>query len=189
MKKAILAFLLSLLIVAPVHSQNQISIEQIQKSIVMVGVIAPQANKNIGCTGIVTSTVLNEVLTAAHCVEQSGLILVDNVPSQILRKDKDIAILRYELKNKPPAQIRKGSVKVGENVIAVGFAWGELAALGRMVAKLDEGTLWMDGPVIPGMSGGPVIDKNGQVVGIIQISNNVVSGSTDAKQIRKLLGY
>jgi len=45
----------------------------------------------------------------------------------------------------------------------------------------------LDGPIANGMSGGPVVDEKGKVVGINQVSDGTSGGICSAREIREFL--
>ncbi len=107
--------------------------------------------------------------------------------AHIIAKDPtgDLAIIRVEAKNLPTAPL--GSAKhlsLGESVIAIGNAYGQftntasagiVSGLSRsLMAQLDDagnaeelfGLIQTDAAINPGNSGGPLINTEGEVVGI-----------------------
>ncbi len=108
--------------------------------------------------------------------------------------DKDIAILKIEKTGLPFLNLGdSGSLKVGQTAVAIGYALGEfnntvsrgvVSGLNRSVSMSDssgrtetlDGLIQTDAAVNPGNSGGPLLDINGQVIGV-----NV--GMADAQSI------
>jgi S1-C subfamily serine protease len=115
-----------------------------------------------------------------------------SVSAQIVGRDQnsDLAVLKISANNLTPAKLADPkSIQVGEDVIAIGYALdlgstpsvtrGVVSALGR---EIDEtltssrglgGTpnivgdaIQTDAAVNPGNSGGPLVDMNGNVIGI-----------------------
>ncbi len=93
----------------------------------------------------------------------------------------DLAVLRLERTDLPPLRLgRSGDVVVGDQVIAVGaplgldqtVTSGIVSALNRPVSPGadDEGTyinaIQTDAAINPGNSGGPLLDLQGQVIGV-----------------------
>lgn len=110
-------------------------------------------------------------------------------PIKILARDPihDIAILKIENKNKknfPYLELGDSTkLELGEDIIAVGYALGEfrntvstgvVSGLSRFIQAQTEmrhverlrGLIQTDAAINPGNSGGPLINMNGQVVGI-----------------------
>jgi len=134
------------------------------------------------------------ILTNKHVVSQSSgnVQIVDykNVKHQatILGRDpsNDLAFLRIsDLEGIPPAKLGdSSSVKVGDKVLAIGNALGEfqntvtsgiISGIGRPIEVSDENgasyeslfnLIQTDAAINPGNSGGPLVNINGEVIGI-----------------------
>jgi len=91
--------------------------------------------------------------------------------------DSDLAVLRLgEGADLPAATIRERPAEVGEAVLAVGYPGGGpvTVSTGRVVAIVDgqvlgEATevLLVDAPIRRGNSGGPLLDEQGLVIGVV----------------------
>jgi len=145
-------------------------------------------------TGVILSPE-GEVLTNNHVIDGStGIsvvhvstgqrytaVVVGTVPSE------DIAVLQIQgAANLPTVPIGKSSsVRVGDPIVALGNAGGvggaphavsgNVEALNQTITATDldgshpetlSGLIQIDAPLEPGDSGGPLINKSGQVVGI-----------------------
>lgn len=155
-------------------------------------IVALQARNAIGeysnCTGFVINAVIGEVLTAAHCVEKILILTVDGRPSKVLRSDEQFAVVTIEPMTKPALTLSPDKPRIGDRVAVTGFAWGDLLIhLGRGIAGYSKDDLVFDGPLIQGMSGGPVTNASGDVVGLVQASNEYISIACSAEEIRKFL--
>ena len=127
------------------------------------------------------------VLTALHVVEDASSIRVrfsDGTQSPAEVKDQDpdsdIAVLTPQrLPQVVVPAVLGGGVQVGDAVFALGHPLGLSDSLSAgVVSALDrnirvdadqtlEGLIQFDAAVNPGNSGGPLLDRNGQVVGIV----------------------
>lgn len=134
------------------------------------------------CTGFMVG--LRRALTAAHCVQADQPLTVDGTDALVMYEDESFAIVSAP--DKPVLALAK-QFTVGEPVIAFGYAWGEMHVMQRHVAALHEGDLTTDGPLAPGMSGGPTVNSRGEVVGINQMSNPVVGVLCGVQEIREFL--
>jgi len=118
------------------------------------------------------------LITAAHVVEGAGDVRVTvdgrSIGADVLRlsDSRDIALL--ETTSGPglsPLAFRREGAPVGEQVFAVGAAMGQLSLTRgivsgtRLVAGMEY--LQTDAAVNPGNSGGPLLDENGRVAGMV----------------------
>ncbi len=124
------------------------------------------------------------VLTNAHVIEgcesATGQLPSGEFPLTILNVDEqnDLAILKTDAQISAVATFREGkAVRAGDDVIAVGFplqgtlanqmniTTGTVSALAGMGDDVTQ--LQLTAPVQPGNSGGPLLDKSGNVVGVV----------------------
>lgn len=166
---AILVF--TLFCIASCGSTNSI-VNKTRGSVVRIHIADPTESGT--CTGfVVTPTV---VLTAAHCVGTT--MYGDGVATDVIKKDDyfDLAALKLDL-GKRPLILRDAPTQEGELVTGIGYALSWSIPIGIDVKVLlpnyalfpqySAGVV-TSGVFMPGMSGGPVIDRNGEVVAIIQ---------------------
>jgi len=127
-------------------------------------------------------------LTNCHVVHGSVGVEVEledgrSVLADVIGEDPatDLALLRVASESELPyAELGdSNTVRVGDSAIAVGspfgltrtVTFGIVSALGRSLPSRDagrriEGVLQTDAPLNPGNSGGPLLDHEGQVIGI-----------------------
>ena len=139
------------------------------------------------------------ILTCAHVVDGASNITVTindkDYTATLVGEDttSDIAVIKIDANGLTPATVGDGnSLKVGQNVMAVGNPLGELGGTvtGGMISALNrsvtiQGTnstntmslIQMDASVSPGNSGGGLFNMNGELVGIV----NAKSSSSDAE--------
>lgn len=152
----------------------------------LVGRLAPSvvrvdARRGRPATGIVWAD--NLVLTADHVLEQEDSPEVTGsqktLKASIAGRDPgtDLALLRVEgLKGAPAAHGRSADVRTGQLVIAIGQP-GELQVTVGIVSGLSaafrswrggqvEGLIQTTAEMLPGFSGGPLVDADGRVIGI-----------------------
>ena len=139
------------------------------------------------------------ILTCAHVVDGASNITVTindkDYTATLVGEDttSDIAVIKIDANGLTPATVGDSdSLKVGQNVMAVGNPLGELGGTvtGGMISALNrsvtiQGTnstntmslIQMDASVSPGNSGGGLFNMNGELVGIV----NAKSSSSDAE--------
>lgn len=151
------------------------------------------ARANYVCSGFVIGHHL--VQTAAHCVGKD--MTADGIKATVLKVSKgyDLALLDVAT-DKAPLKFRDSSVERFEMLNGIGYAWGwtvqsVLAERAFLVdtAPYEDGApgLIVQFGYIGGMSGGPVIDNEGKVVGIVQQSNGQVGYGVATNLIRAFL--
>jgi S1-C subfamily serine protease len=127
------------------------------------------------------------VLTALHVVDGGGRIGVQfadgtRAAARVVRRqpEKDIAVLSVDrLSQVVVPAVLGGGANVGDAVFPVGHPLGLQGSLtAGVVSALDrsfdagagrslKGLIQFDAAVNPGNSGGPLLDRNGHVVGIV----------------------
>jgi len=141
-------------------------------------------------TGLGTGVIVNadgQIVTALHVVQGATSVKVtfaDGTESPAIVNtadaDHDIAVLTTEHEPEVivPA-VLGGGVRVGDEVFAVGHPLGLVGSLSAgVVSGLDRsfelpdgrnqgGLIQFDAAVNPGNSGGPLLNRKGQVIGIV----------------------
>src|SRR5882762_5746720 len=133
-------------------------------------------------TGIIWAD--NLVLTADHVIEADDNILVTGAPATVkaslLGRDRttDLALLRTEgLRGAPAPRGRSADLRTGHIVLALGGTIGEQhVTMGIVTGSSGEFRSWRGGQalsliqttaeLLPGFSGGPLVDADGRVIGI-----------------------
>ncbi|WP_299192244.1 serine protease [uncultured Litoreibacter sp.] len=122
-----------------------------------------------------------DVLTAAHVVDGCGrLSLEDGSPLRLINHNEvlDVALLSAVTRSKVWLPIQKEvAPKLGEKVYALGFPYlglydQGLSVTGGNVSALpntlqDNARVMVSAPIQPGNSGGPLINEQGEVIGIV----------------------
>jgi S1-C subfamily serine protease len=126
------------------------------------------------------------ILTNSHVIDDSGRLNVtlldgDEFSAEVtgFDKDTDIAIIKIFGSGYSPAKLGSSSdLRIGQLVIAIGnplgyqhsVSVGVLSGVGRTMRTPDghliDNILQSDAALNPGNSGGPMIDTEGEVIGI-----------------------
>jgi len=164
--------------------------EQVRESVVVIKGLIPQTLGSLVVQG--SGFVYNHsgnmvILTNNHVIENADSITVtftngDTYDATILgsNSNKDFAILTTNAPQeifKPLEIISSSKLKVGHSVIVVGTPYGLEGSLSNGIVSALNRTISIDGltmtniiqtttPLNPGNSGGPLMNYNGQVVGI-----------------------
>jgi S1-C subfamily serine protease len=126
------------------------------------------------------------LLTNQHVVADAKFVRVKlaggrSLVGEVLRVDKqrDVALLRTDPVSMDVLAIRRREARVGEDAYALGSPFGEVLSgtLTRGVLssrRVFEGVAYLqsDVSINPGNSGGPLIDADGQVLGIARLGTN-----------------
>jgi len=130
---------------------------------------------------LVTNNHVIEGCAAVQIKPANGALL----PARVLARDttNDLALLKAEYTAEKVATIRAG-VRLGEAVAAFGFPLSSVLAssgnftLGNVTALAGIGDdtrfLQISTPVQPGNSGGPLLDENGNAVGVVTSKLNAL---------------
>lgn len=142
------------------------------------------------CTGFKVGIVW--VVTAEHCVPPKGVnapVFVGDHEARIVKIDGDLAMLEIPQNDEITIlQVAKSNPSIGTPVMVLGYAWAtSLHVFSRHVAAYEHGWLTIDGPVAPGMSGGPIIDDKGKVVGLVQAASPIIGLNCTAKELRDFI--
>ena len=126
------------------------------------------------------------ILTNAHVIQRSGTITVALMDRREYKArivgadpDSDLAVLKIDPKEKMPAIAMGESddLMIGETVIAIGNPFGfsntvttgVVSALHRSIRAEDrvyQDFIQIDASINPGNSGGPLLNINGELVGV-----------------------
>ena len=179
--------------------------ERINPAIVLVEAQLPDGvSSGTGC--IINKSGI--ILTSSHVVDNSSYIEVttskgETYKAEIVKSENtnsDLTLLKIKPK-KPLPTIRLGDssmVKVGQKVLAIGNPFGFNGTLTTgIVSRIDyeRNKIQTDAAINPGSSGGPILNANGEVIGISQSifnpdnnkSNIGIGFAVPANEVKKLI--
>jgi serine protease Do len=124
------------------------------------------------------------IVTNAHVINNSTVVIVQNNKGQefktkivYINPGADLAFLKivdsdYKAPSAIPYSISKGNIELGEAIFTLGYPRAEIVyGEGYLSAKTgyrgDTLACQIAVAANPGNSGGPVLDKNGEVIGIL----------------------
>ncbi|MBL8156943.1 MAG: trypsin-like peptidase domain-containing protein [Anaerolineae bacterium] len=165
--------------------------EQVSPSVVAIQVTALGQNGRVlgeaTGSGFVIDTE-GHIVTNNHVVDRAGLIAVEFLDGTLaeaeivgLDPNSDLAVLDVDV---PAEQLRpisfgdSSALKVGQTVLAIGSPFGQdwtlttgiVSGLNRVISGLTDfsigGVIQTDAAINPGNSGGPLLNLDGQVVGV-----------------------
>ncbi len=172
------------------QSTGTTATEDQSQGVVLINTQLPNG-EGAGTGMILTKTGL--ILTNYHVVDGSTAVQVtdavsgDTYKAEVVGHDatSDVALLQVDADNLTPIDLDTDGTTVGEDVTAVGNGSGQgfLSAVTGTIQAEDQsitasdggymgdsedltGLLQTDAPVVPGYSGGPLLDSEGEVVGI-----------------------
>jgi S1-C subfamily serine protease len=165
--------------------------------------IDPNASVTFGGTSFLVDP-KGYLLTSAHVVANASQVFVQNSKGQDLRariiftdKKTDLAILKiddedFRALNSLPYGFRKSSTDLAEPVFTLGFpkdeiVYGEgyLSAMTGLQGDTMSSQITISAN--PGNSGGPVLNKNGEVIGILNARQTTAEGVVFAIKSKHIL--
>jgi S1-C subfamily serine protease len=196
MLKTPLTLIASALLTASLAAAEwQTTASMVEKAIVTIGV------EDTHCTGFVINDKAGEkgdrdyILTANHCDGKD--LLADNAPAKVVYKDakKDLLVLEVEDTGRPALKLAKENPKIGDEVASYGYGFALERPMFRVTHIADDKTyipeegiggpfIVTDAVFVGGQSGGPVVNKNGEVVLIVQRGGSGVGLGVGAEVIK-----
>ena len=132
-----------------------------------------------------TGCIINKsgiILTSSHVVDKASFVEVTTANGETYKaeivncnnnENKDLALLQIK-PQRPLPVIKLGDssiIKVGQKVLAIGNPFGFNGTLTTgIVSRIDyeKNRIQTDAAINPGSSGGPILNANGEVIGISQ---------------------
>lgn len=168
-----------------IYKIDEVLNPQFDKLSDMIQYVNPSCVTIITDRGFGSGVIITEeglLLTAYHVVKESNRINVQfssgiklGAELIVYDEDSDIAMLNITGSGYQPLPLSAAEVKLGEDLITIGtpseLALGQSVSKGIVSGKRMNGAiavLQIDMAVSPGNSGGPLLNDNGEVVGIVQ---------------------
>lgn len=207
MRRVLASLLLVLLLLLPIYAHDwTAATARVERSLVRV-THPHDAGGEYVCTGFSINKRHSNILTAYHCIQmdlndpdspEAEHVYVDGQLAYVLAKwpDYDLVILSGTWR-KPSLDYRQEPVRKGLPVAALGFAYGRVTDMlltGVIAAPSADWGIpgpegnWqtVDRPFIGGMSGGPIFDEFGDVVGVVQQADDWTGISRPLSEIVQL---
>lgn len=185
-KKFVIYFTFLLLMISPVSAQNFGADELINISVyerINPAIVAIEANLADGFSAGTGCVIRSDgvILTGSHVIDEAKEIDVTTSDGKVYKasvlakmgKNNDLALLKIS----PKSRLRtiafgdSSDVKVGQKVLAIGNPFGFSGTLtSGIVSRIDyaKGRIQTDAAINPGCSGGPLLNSQGEVIGISQ---------------------
>lgn len=186
MTKKFIVFFSFIIFTIPAFAQNYSADEITNITVyekINPAIVAIDANLDDGFsagTGCIVSAD-GVILTGSHVVEGAKNIDVTTSNGKVYKakvlskmgKNKDLALLKIDAKQRLRTVELGNSedVKVGQKVLAIGNPFGFSGTLtSGIVSRIDytKGRIQTDAAINPGCSGGPLVNSQGEVIGISQ---------------------
>jgi len=200
MKRVLVAVVLMAVLalqgVKPVDASDWSAVaSRLQASTVAISCALHQTNT---CTAFSINRDQGLYLTAAHCVPASYSAdevdepRIDGQPVTVvfLSTELDLAIVQATVK-RPALEPRTEPLLVGSEVVSYGYGYGGPTPILRtgivsgFMADPTTGAEWqmLDNALVGGMSGGPIVDRDGRIVGVNSKSDGLSGLSLSIGQI------
>ena len=186
--------------------KTDIKVDQLASNINAGKTTIPTPNPDYRATGFLIDG-SGYLVTNAHVVNKMKTIYVENNKGEYYRAvsvftdpASDLAIVKindsaFSTITSLPYSIKKNNAELGESIFTLGYPRNEIVyGEGYLSAKSgndgDSMAYQISVSVNPGNSGGPVMNKNGEVIGIITSKNSTADGvvyAAKSKNIFRLL--
>ena len=168
----------------------------------------PEVDKSLLTIGSGSGFYINNkgyALTNNHvvdiCKQMVAVIDGKEILFRVLNTDKinDVAVLKTDYKSRNYIKINEDGAKLGENVIAVGYPLaGQLSdsvkitrGIVSSLSGLDNNIsqIQIDAALQPGNSGGPILNQNGELVGIASAGLDKLLMAKEAEYIPENVNF
>lgn len=201
MKRLLATLILVALVAATPYAQFSWSpvAVKVEKSLAFLAV-----GNDGSCTAFSINRAKDYVLTANHCFGTNVKgedLLVDNTPAVLVSRDQkhDLMVLAVAGLDKPAIHLAKTNPEVGDQVASYGFGLGLERPLFRVTyvsstdtvidgSGLPDHLIAVDAQFVPGQSGGPVVDSDGNLVMMVEAGGQGIGLGPGVETIKKSMG-
>jgi hypothetical protein len=180
MKKVLLTILLLLGLSVSVSGQKQSRAEMLKWTISAIRPIFVLDPADPGNSGSCTAWAVKpfQWITAKHCKEP--VMTIDNQLVEVIKETDDLLLVSGP--NVPPLLLAVKDPQIGDEVFLFGYPpgydWEKPIFFHGMVntdehidGEIHHNLYGIDSTGGPGMSGGPIINYDGRVVGVVELSS------------------
>lgn len=153
------------------------------------------------CSAFSIDDTRDYALTAKHCTPEDPTkpTIVDLIPSKLVADDAqyDFAVLHVPGMDHKSLRLAADEPKAGTEVGSLGYGMGLKKWMFRhawvsnrdlTVPGLDGDWILFDGAFVGGQSGSPVVNNNGEVVAMVQMSSDRMGIGRGSDLIRQRVG-
>lgn len=145
------------------------------------------------CAGVEINAERGEILTARHCVVDAEKLLVTIIDgkryyAKVLKIaiEDDLALIQIDAKLK--YQVRLGKPYLGQDVWAMGHPKRHMWTLSKgIISRIFDNLTVTDTYINHGSSGGPLVDKEGRLVGINVLTDEGLAAAVSVPAIKEFL--
>jgi len=133
-------------------------------------------------TGFFCGPYENWIVTNSHVVHGGSYITIHDLEgtrykfSKIILDDPkaDLAILQTETAGKKHLDINENLPLEGQNILVIGNpeGWTGTVSTGIVSSIRSNGLIQFTAPISPGSSGSPLVNENGEVLGVVAMSSS-----------------
>ena len=136
--------------------------------------VVSENHKRYVATGIAIAPnhIISSLMVIRHPYKEIYIKTVkgDEYPAKVLGKDRHTSLILLEIEKKALTPIRQArGIEVGDWAALVGVFYRRFPSIYQgLVSSVSDEELILNAPVVPGSSGGAVVNKKGELIGAIR---------------------